>query len=78
MKILRFDSAAGRSVSKFGSQGARILPAARLGERASVHWLTIGPQGILGYHWAASESPVVLLLAMLILLCLARPGSQHR
>jgi hypothetical protein len=54
VKILHLGPERARPITQFDSREARILPAARLGERASVHWLTIGPQGVVGGHPASA------------------------
>jgi quercetin dioxygenase-like cupin family protein len=55
LKIFRFDTAVGRKLEQFGSINAMLSGVVRLTSEAQVSCIYLAPDGMVGYHQAATS-----------------------
>ena len=54
MRIFRFDPQVGRPIDQFGSSNLVLSNIVGTSEQARISCMHLGPQGVVGYHQAAS------------------------
>ena len=61
MRILRYDSGAGREIKEYNSSNVFISPILQIEKGAVIHLMSFDPHGIIGSHQAVG--PQVMLIA---------------